>query len=60
MTEDVSRVLAGNDAKFYSFGKWTYPGTDFHKVIITDKYGRKREKDCKQIKGSKGKCQVDV
>ena len=53
VTEDVTRILSGKDRKFYSFGKWEYPGTDFHKVIITDKYGGKTsttEKDCGQLK----------
>ena len=58
VTEDVTRILAGNDRKFYSFGKWEYPGTDFHKVIITDKYGVKREKNCQPLQGNGGKCDM--
>ena len=39
VSEDVTTVLAMKDRWFFAFGKWKYPGTDFHKVIITDKYG---------------------
>ena len=58
ITEDVTRILSGNDRKFYSFGKWEYPGTDFHKVIITDKYGNKKEKNCGQLKDKNTICRV--
>ena len=57
VTEDVTRILSGKDRKFYSFGKWEYPGTDFHKVIITDKYG-KREKNCGQLEDKNTNCNV--
>ena len=62
LTEDITRVLTGNDRKFYSFGKWEYPGTDFHRVIITDKYGNEKEKDCKQLEGDKKNsgCEADL
>lgn len=60
MEEDVTRILAGCDRKFFSFGKWEYPDTDFHKVIITDKYGVEQEKDCKNLKDTDEKCTVSL
>ena len=50
VTEDVTRALDGNERKFYAFGKWKYLGTDYHKIIINDKFGKK-ELDCDQIDG---------
>lgn len=56
ITQDVTRVLSGTDRKFYSFGKWEYPGTDFHKIIITNQYGNQEEQNCEQIQNKDLSC----
>jgi len=56
---DITSVLTGHDRHFYALGKWEYPGTDFHKVIVTTG-NRVSEKNCDQIVDSDMNCNVNI
>jgi hypothetical protein len=55
--QDVTTVLSGSKREIYAFGRWSYPGTDILRVVITDKYGNTKS-GCEHAPGRAKNCQM--
>lgn len=58
-TQDVTTVLAGPKREMYAFGSWSYPGTDFIRVVVTDKYGNNKG-GCNHEPGKTKNCNIQA
>ena len=56
---DVTTVLSGSKREMYSFGSWSYPGTDVLRVVITVKYGNKKS-GCEHEPGKTNRCELST
>ncbi|XP_028413893.1 uncharacterized protein LOC114536743 isoform X2 [Dendronephthya gigantea] len=54
--QDITTALSGPKREMYAIGSWSYQGTDFLTVELTDKFGRKISKGCKHKLGKGKKC----
>ena len=59
IVQDVTTVLSGSKREIYSFGSWSYPGTDVLRVVITDKYGNKKS-GCEREPGKTNSCELST
>ena len=59
IVQDVTTVLSGSKREMYSFGSWSYPGTDVLRVVITDKYGNKKS-GCEHEPGKTNSCELST
>ena len=55
----MTTVLSGSKREMYSFGSWSYPGTDVLRVVITDKYGNKKS-GCEHEPGKTNSCELST
>ncbi|XP_028414750.1 uncharacterized protein LOC114537838 [Dendronephthya gigantea] len=58
ISQDVTTVLSGSKRQIYAFGRWSYPGTDVLRVVLTDKYGNKRSDGCEHETGKGKRCDL--
>ena len=57
--QDVTTVPSGSKREMYSFGSWSYPGTDVLRVVITDKYGNEIS-GCEHEPGKTKSCELST
>ena len=58
--QDVTTVLSGAKREMYAFGSWKYPDTDVIRVIVTDKYGKKKGSGCRHQPGKAQTCNIQT
>jgi hypothetical protein len=56
--QDVTTVLSGSKREMYAFERWSYPGTDVLRVVLTDKYGNTKSSGCEHEPGKPKNCQM--
>ena len=57
--QDVTTVLSGSNREISAFGSWSYPDTDVLRVVITDRYGKKKS-GCQHEPGKGKRCTMTV